>query len=163
MKGRLRSDCIRCASRAGRIERVKLAEVSSCCVVSGGLPCLIIARQRLAKPYTRQHFEGGILDKICKCQRMQWQACEPRNVVIRDRLCVQTVTAVSSREQCPGRPPSRTGTTGSYDLRLDDQRSLNLRHYNKAMRCLFSISSFNPCTNTSRGRVGSTCYNCPLY
>jgi hypothetical protein len=31
---------MRCASRAGRMERVKLAEVSNCCVVSGGFPCL---------------------------------------------------------------------------------------------------------------------------
>lgn len=42
MKGRLRSDWMRCASRAGRIERVKLADVSSCCVVSGGRPCLCV-------------------------------------------------------------------------------------------------------------------------
>jgi hypothetical protein len=40
MKGRLRRDCMRCASRAGRIDKVKFAEVKSCCVVSGGRPCL---------------------------------------------------------------------------------------------------------------------------
>lgn len=40
MKGRLRRDSIRCASRAGRIESVKLAEARSWEVVSGGLPCL---------------------------------------------------------------------------------------------------------------------------
>jgi hypothetical protein len=31
---------MRFASRAGRMESVKFADVSSCCVVSGGLPCL---------------------------------------------------------------------------------------------------------------------------
>jgi hypothetical protein len=40
MNGRFRSDWMRLASRAGRMESVKLADVSSCCVVRGGLPCL---------------------------------------------------------------------------------------------------------------------------
>jgi len=31
---------MRWANREGRIERVKLAELSSCCLLSGGLPCL---------------------------------------------------------------------------------------------------------------------------
>lgn len=40
MKGRLRRACIRCASRDGRIDRVKLADLNSAWSESGGFPYL---------------------------------------------------------------------------------------------------------------------------
>lgn len=42
MKGRLRSAWIRCASRMGRRDRVKLAEVKRADAERGGRPCLLL-------------------------------------------------------------------------------------------------------------------------
>jgi hypothetical protein len=41
MKGKFRSDWMRCARRAGKIRRVKLADARSCAVVRGERPCLL--------------------------------------------------------------------------------------------------------------------------
>jgi hypothetical protein len=40
MKGRFLRDCIRCAKRMGRRERVKFAEEYNASVERGGRPCL---------------------------------------------------------------------------------------------------------------------------
>lgn len=89
MNGRFRSDWMRCASRAGRIERVKFAEVSSCFVVRGGLPCL------RTRPWSVEEVKGSdfprehLLDKVGEGQWVERQARKVRDVMIGDCPCVQ--------------------------------------------------------------------------
>ena len=70
MNGRFRRDCMRCASRAGRIESVKLAEVSSCCVVRGGLPCLMHHATVVSLRSMRGPRWAGLLDEVGESQWM---------------------------------------------------------------------------------------------
>jgi hypothetical protein len=71
MKGRFRKDRMRCARRAGSIERVKFAEVRSCCVVRGGRPCLgwqwQLAGLRINVTI------GDVLYEVCKSERVEWK------------------------------------------------------------------------------------------
>ena len=66
MNGKFCSDCMRCASRAGKIESVKLAELSNCCVVRGGLPCLRAQSALAAKFSSNKLVRVHLLDQIGK-------------------------------------------------------------------------------------------------
>lgn len=91
MNGRFCSDCMRCASRAGRIESVKLADVSNCWVVRGGLPCLRVHRQLASKDLTDNTVRVILLDEIREGQGIERQARKLRDVTVGDSSCVQAV------------------------------------------------------------------------
>jgi hypothetical protein len=106
---------MRCASRAGRIERVKLAEVSSCCVVSGGFPCLR-KLELLALRHQSIDNIGFLLYEIRKGQGMERQTRKPRNIMVGDCPGMQPMQSFSGEE----RSSRYRWATCSDDMRLND-------------------------------------------
>lgn len=108
------------------MESVKLAEVSSCSVVRGGLPCLLDMRHPLAS-LLRAH-NAHLLYQISERQRVQRQARQMRNVLVRHRLGVQLAMARPLSKQGAAASACCARAAQAYDLGLNNQRPLYLRH-----------------------------------
>lgn len=109
---------MRCARRAGRSESVKLADVRSCDVVSGGRPCLILCKGRVSACLLSGVEIGRArhsLYQVRESKRMQWQACYSRNVAIGDSSRRQISLSWAS-EEGTGSSTCGTWTTLSNEL-----------------------------------------------
>lgn len=96
-----------------------------------------------------------VLYKVRECQRVQWQTCQARNVVVGDSLRVQTLAATSRKWPETTRPTQGARTAQSYDMRLNNQRPLDLCHCHLNVYLSFLGSCVLVTVLRSRSRVHS--------
>jgi hypothetical protein len=88
-----------------------------------------------------------LLDEVSERQRVQWQARQPGDVIVRDCRCIQAAVLYSC-EGTASCPSNCARAAESYDVRLNNQRSLNLCHY--CFNAIFSCFAMLGGTVTGR-------------